>query len=262
MGTALALTVLLAAGATGKSGGAPAKSDKAALKPAESPAPIHEAAVPAAESPAPAASPAAKRVKVAVMDFDYGTVTDHWWGDADIGKGMADQVVDGLVNDGTVSVFERKKLDTALAEQDFARSDRASPSAATLAKIGKVQGVKYIVTGSITKFSSERKNFGAGAAGAALGPIGMLGFKKAKTEVGLTLRLVDTTTGEVVLSAQGKGVSKKGGGLSVGAGKFGSGGSAFNMASDDYRGSAIGEAQEKACGEVVQAVLEKLASLQ
>ena len=84
----------------------------------------------AADSPA-AAKP--KRLLVAVTDFDYGTVGYHWWGDYDIGKGMADQVVDALVNDGTFRVIERKKLDTVLAEQDFARSDRADPSAAKLA---------------------------------------------------------------------------------------------------------------------------------
>ena len=36
-----------------------------------------------------------KRPLVAVMDFDYGTI-DNWWGQYDIGKGMADQVVDAL----------------------------------------------------------------------------------------------------------------------------------------------------------------------
>ena len=102
-----------------------------------------------------------KRVSVAVMDFDYGTV-NNWWGQYDIGKGMADQVVDELVNDGTFRVIERKKLDTVLAEQDFARSDRADPSAAKLAKVGKVLGVKYIISGSITKFGGEEKNFGGG----------------------------------------------------------------------------------------------------
>ena len=35
-----------------------------------------------------------------------------------------------LVNDGSFRVIERKKLDTVLAEQDFAQSDRADPSAA------------------------------------------------------------------------------------------------------------------------------------
>ena len=73
----------------------------------------------------------AKRTTVAVMDFDYGTV-NHWWGQYDIGKGMADQVVDALLEDGSFRVIERKKLDTVLAEQDFAQSDRADPSAAKL----------------------------------------------------------------------------------------------------------------------------------
>ena len=54
-----------------------------------------------------------KRAAVAVMDFDYGTI-DNWWGQYDIGKGMADQVIDALVNDGTFRVIERKKLDTVL----------------------------------------------------------------------------------------------------------------------------------------------------
>ena len=42
-----------------------------------------------------------KRPTIAVMDFDYGTI-DNWWGQYDIGKGMADQVVDGLLEDGTL----------------------------------------------------------------------------------------------------------------------------------------------------------------
>jgi len=92
----------------------------------------------------------AKRPMVAVTDFDFGTVHNHWWGDYDIGKGVADQIVDELVNDGSFRVIERKRLDTVLAEQDFAASDRADPSAAKLSKIGKVLGVRYIITGSIT----------------------------------------------------------------------------------------------------------------
>jgi curli biogenesis system outer membrane secretion channel CsgG len=102
----------------------------------------------------------AKRPLVAVTDFDYGTVGYHWWGDYDIGKGMADQVMDQLLEDGSFRVVERKKLDTILAEQDFAHSDRADPGAAKLSKLGKVLGVKYIITGSITKFGGEQKRPG------------------------------------------------------------------------------------------------------
>jgi curli biogenesis system outer membrane secretion channel CsgG len=189
----------------------------------------------------------ADRPKVAVMDFDYGTV-NNWWGQYDIGKGMADQVVDALVNDGTFRVIERKKLDTVLAEQDFARSDRADPSAAKLAKVGKVLGVKYIIAGSITKFGGEEKHYGGG--GLVGGKIGGLGLKKAKTYVTLTARMIDATTGEVLISAKGEGLSTKGGGLAVG-GAGGGGGAGFAMGTSNYKDSAIGEAQEQATQKLV-----------
>ena len=206
----------------------------------------------------PASAQGSKRPTVAIMDFDYGTVcsgfTGCWWGNYDIGKGMADQVVDELVNDGNFRVIERKKLDTILAEQDFAQSDRADPSAAKLAKIGKVLGVRYIIAGSITKFGGEEKKYGGG--GLVGGRLGGLGLKKAKTEVTLTARMIDATTGEIMLSAKGEGISKKGGGLSVGGGG-GGGGAGFSMSSSDYKASAIGEAQEMACKLLVQAMIAR-----
>src|SRR6185295_9225634 len=107
----------------------------------------------AADSP----TPKAKRPLVAVTDFDYGTVGYHWWGDYDIGKGMADQVMDQLLEEGSFRVVERKKLDTILAEQDFAHSDRADPGAAKLSKLGKVLGVKYIITGSSRNSAASRR---------------------------------------------------------------------------------------------------------
>jgi curli biogenesis system outer membrane secretion channel CsgG len=196
-----------------------------------------------------------KRPTVAIMDFDYGTVGYHWWGDYDIGKGMADQVVDALLEEGSFRVIERKKLDTVLAEQDFSNSNRADPSAAKLAKLGKVLGVRYIIAGSITKFGGEEKNYGGG--GLIKGKLGGLGLKKAKTEVNLTARMIDATTGEVLVSAKGEGVSTKGGGLKAGAGAFGFGGAGFSMSSSDYKASAIGEAQEAATKDLVAKFIAK-----
>ena len=102
------------------------------------------------------------RPTIAVLDFDFGAV-DHWWsGNWDIGKGIADMIVDELVNDGSFRVIERKRLDAILAEQNFSNSDRADPSAASVAKIGKALGLKYMVVGSITKFGTEDKHLGVG----------------------------------------------------------------------------------------------------
>src|SRR6266516_1368852 len=73
------------------------------------------------------------RPTVALLDFDYGTVQQWWSGNQDIGKGIADMIVDELVNDGSFRVIERKRLDAILAEQNFSASDRADPNAKTLA---------------------------------------------------------------------------------------------------------------------------------
>jgi len=188
-----------------------------------------------------------KKPLVAVTDFDFGTVGYHWWGNYDIGKGMADQVMSELLEDGTFRVVERKKLDTILAEQDFAHSDRADPGAAKLAKLGKVLGVRYIITGSITKFGGEDKGKGATLKGIHLGR------GSSKQEVSVTARLVDTTTGEVVLGAKGEGVSKKGGGFSFGKSGMGS----YGQQSSDFKSSAIGEAQEAAVKDLVAKILAK-----
>ena len=203
------------------------------------------AAVAVAGMVGPAEAQGAKRPMIAVMDFDYGTI-DNWWGQYDIGKGMADQVVNALVEDGSFRVIERKKLDTILAEQDFAQSDRADPSAAKLAKVGKVLGVKYILAGSITKFSTEARGGHVRVKGIGLGG------SKAKSQVALTARVIDATTGEILISAKGLGESNKGGGVDFAKGGFGVGTNA-----EEWRQSGLGDAQEKACNEFVAALVAK-----
>jgi curli biogenesis system outer membrane secretion channel CsgG len=198
----------------------------------------------------PAEPQGAKRVSVAVMDFDFGTI-DHWWGQYDIGKGMADQVVDALVNDGSFRVIERKKLDTVLAEQDFSQSDRADPSAAKLSKVGKVLGIRYIIAGSITKFATESRGGAVRVKGIGIGG------KKAKSEVNLTARLIDTTTGEILISAKGHGESSKGGGASFDKGGFGVG-----TNSEEWRNSGLGDAQEQACNDLVVQLVAKKSRLE
>jgi curli biogenesis system outer membrane secretion channel CsgG len=208
------------------------------------------------------ASAQSERPIVAVMDFDYSAVNNWWsgvWGNYDVGKGVADMVVDELINDGTFRVVERKRIDTVLAEQDFAQSDRADPSAAKMAQMGKVLGVRYIITGSITKFNTSDKKYAAG--GIVKGPLGGLGFKKSKSEVQLNARVVDATTGEILVAARGKGESKKGGGVTVAGGASGVGGG-FSMGSDEYRASALGEAQEEACVDLVENIVKRRKRLQ
>jgi curli biogenesis system outer membrane secretion channel CsgG len=197
------------------------------------------------------------RPTVAILDFDYGTVQQWWEGTWDIGNGISDLLVDALLEDGSYRLIERKRLDAILAEQNFSNSERADPSAASIAKVGKALGVKYIVVGSITKFGLEKKNIGIGGGGWGGGKfgVGKVGTEKGKGQVAITARIIDTTTGEIMASAKGEGVSTRSGLMLGGAGGGGAGGSGgISMGSSDYRQTVLGEATELA----VQQVAEKL----
>jgi curli biogenesis system outer membrane secretion channel CsgG len=200
------------------------------------------------------ASAQSKRPTVALMDFDFASI-QHWWsGNQDIGKGIADLIVEGLVEDGSYRVIERKKLDAILAEQNFSNSDRADPAAGQTAKIGKALGVKYLIVGSITKFGMEDKKMrvGAGAWGGGKFGIGDLGTKKGKATVAISARMVDTSTGEVLVVAKAEGTSSRSGLLLGGAANHVAGN--FEMGSSDFRDTVLGEATELA----VKAVVAKL----
>jgi curli biogenesis system outer membrane secretion channel CsgG len=200
----------------------------------------------------------ADRPSVALLDFEYGTVQRWWSGTWDIGSGIADLIVDELVNDGSFRVIERKRLDAILAEQNFANSDRADPSAATVAAIGKALGVRYLIVGSITKFGTEQKDtrVGGGALGGGRFGIGRVGTAKGKANVAVTARLVDTTTGEIVASARGEGVSSRSGLLlGGGAGGRAAGIGQVELTSSDFRETVLGEATEAAVKELVTRIV-------
>jgi curli biogenesis system outer membrane secretion channel CsgG len=195
------------------------------------------------------------RPTVALLDLDYGAVQKWWEGNWDVGKGVADLIVDGLVEDGSFRVIERKRLDAILAEQNFSNSDRADPAAGQVAKIGKALGVKYLIVGSITKFGTEKSGIGVGGGGFGRlgGALGRVGTQKGKANVAIAVRMIDTSTGEIMASAKGDGESKRSG-LLLGGGGAGTGGAGFGgveMTSSDYRETILGEATEAAVKMVV-----------
>jgi curli biogenesis system outer membrane secretion channel CsgG len=197
----------------------------------------------------------AARPAVALLDFDYASI-NHWWGgNEDVGKGVADLIVEGLVEDGSFRVYERKKLAAVLGEQDFSNSDRAEPSAKQVAKIGKMAGVKYLITGSITKFGTEEssKGINAGAFGGSKFGVGKIGKAEGKANVAITARLVDSSTGEILAIAKGEATSKRSGMLLGGGGGGGGkgGGAELSMTASDFKDTILGEALQAAVTQVV-----------
>jgi curli biogenesis system outer membrane secretion channel CsgG len=207
------------------------------------------------------AAPATRKKRIAIMDFDYATVHSYvnsiFGQDVDIGKGVADLLVTNLVKEGSYSIIERKALDKILAEQNFSNSDRANPTSA--AKIGKLLGVDAILVGSITQFGNETKNLGAGGAGGNWVGHGLGGFghKNSKANVGLTSRLVDIDTGEILAVAEGKGESSRSSTSMLGGGGnwHGWGGGNVDFGSSDFQNTIIGEATKIATDQLTTEVV-------
>jgi curli biogenesis system outer membrane secretion channel CsgG len=213
---------------------------------------------------------AAQKKRVAVLDFDYATVkttvAQIFGSDQDVGKGIADILVDRLVNGGAYSVIERKQLDKIIAEQNFSNSDRADAS--TAAKLARILGVDAMIIGSITQFGNDNSTTkaGAGALGSVTGRFGLGGAQKSKSTavVQITVRIIDTSTAEILASCQGKGEASRGGVGLLGAGGsvYGpSAGAGIDMKSSGFQNTILGEATNKAVTDAATQLEAKAASL-
>lgn len=203
---------------------------------------------------------AQQRKRVAVLDFEYGTVRSNaaaiFGTDTDIGRGIRDLLVQRFVESGKYAVIERAALDAVLAEQNFSNSDRANPSSA--AALGKVLGVDAIVIGSITQFGrdDQQRKVGGGAFGGFGRKYGLGGVKQSnsKAVVAITARMVDTETAEILGVANGSGESSRSGAGLYGSGAVsGTGGvGGIDMTSSNFGGTLIGEAVNAAVSPVAR----------
>jgi curli biogenesis system outer membrane secretion channel CsgG len=209
----------------------------------------------------------AQKTRVAVMNFDYATVKTVsaavFGTDQDIGKGIADLLVDKLVQDGKYSVIERKELDKIIAEQNFSNSDRADPSSA--AKIGKVLGVDCIVIGSITQFGQDDKKSTIGGVGRLTDRFGVGGVSRSKSKavVQITGRMINTSTAEILASASGHGEEERDGTGIVGSGGSyaGMAGGVLDMKSSNFRNTILGTAVTKAVNDMGNQLDQKAGAL-
>lgn len=138
------------------------------------------------------------RPRIAVMNFANNSQW-HWWGDQ-LGGAAADELVTQLVKTNKFTVIERAQLQAILQEQQIGQAGLTTPS--TAAKVGQLLGAQLILTGSITQFSIERTQLGIRGIGGA--------YSKAESKV--DVRVVDTTTGEILLASDGTGSKRMGGG--------------------------------------------------
>lgn len=209
-----------------------------------------------------------QKKRVAVMNFDYATVKSYsaaiFGTEQDIGKGIADLVVEKLVQSGQYSVIERKQLDKIIAEQNFSNSDRADSN--TAAKIARILGVDAIITGSITQFGRDDKSLGVagGAANLAAGHFGLGKVKQneGKAVVAISARMINTDTAEIIAAVKGLGESSRKGTSLFGAGGGNTrAGGGVDMTSSNFSQTIIGEAVDKATTDLCAQLNEQATKL-
>ncbi len=147
-----------------------------------------------------------KELKKRVAVFVFQDKTDkrfRWWDGRSVGDGLADMLTTALVKSGKYIVLERQEIDRLLQEQDLGGSGIVTPESA--AKIGKMLGVELAVMGAVTEFGHSKSEIGGAVKGLGLG------VKSQSATVAVDVRLVNTSTGEILAAeAVRKSKSKKG----------------------------------------------------
>jgi curli biogenesis system outer membrane secretion channel CsgG len=138
------------------------------------------------------------RPTIAVVAFD--TTRTGWMPPPGFGETVADLLTDRLVSGGAFRI-----IDTSLVV--LPGDDVGRMPAAMLMERAASAGVHYLVLGAVTRLSMEHRT----STGGGVVPIPIVGglIKKKKTDsiLGLTIRMVDTRTGEIITTTTVEGSS-------------------------------------------------------
>jgi curli biogenesis system outer membrane secretion channel CsgG len=150
---------------------------------------------------------AQQRLRVAIFDFQNNSERSYWFS-SDLGPALRNMLDTAFSENPTLarmfSVVERDKLALVMKEQGLAATGAIDPQ--TAAKVGRILGVKYIITGGISTFTINTTS-------GALNALGGVGGKLVQAKSSVDVRFIDTTTAERVLSVSADGEVKKGGGF-------------------------------------------------
>jgi len=183
--------------------------------------------------PLAAAAQGGLRYTVTVTKFENKA---GWHGNWDIGDAWGTVFTDLLNQSGKFIVLgEADMRAEAMGEQDLAASGRTAGGGKAPAT-GQMTPAQLLVKGAITHVQHDVSGGGGGVRIKGF----RVGGKKGKSEINVTIYMVDSTTGQVVASTSVVGTAKQKG-ANVGY-STGSWGAAFGGNKDDNLGQAVADA--------------------
>jgi len=156
---------------------------------------------------------------IAVLEFRNDSGAGWWRGG--VGRELAGMLSNELAATKSFRVLDRTKTEKVLEEQNFAASGRVSGSQG--AKMGKMLGAQYLITGTVSSYEENVSNTGGGI---SFGGVSV-GGKSESAYMAIDLQVINATTGEIEFTRSIEGRSK-GGGLSLGLYRGGFGGNLSN----------------------------------
>lgn len=123
-----------------------------------------------------------------------------------LGDNLGLMLESSLYDTGRFVIVERAELGAVMAEQDLQNSGRTA-QASQVAGTGKVRSAKYLATGAITEASYNTSGDSGGLRIKGFN----IGAKSDKASVVAVIKLIDSTSGEVVASERIRGEAGKSG---------------------------------------------------
>ncbi len=172
----------------------------------------------------------------------------------DTGEALGAMLSDSLMKTGRYDVVERAALDDILDEQDLGAEGRTT--IATAPKVGQMLGASLLVMGAVTQFEQTASR-GGGGIGIPIPHVGSVrvGGGKATAYVKVNIRLVDTTTGRIMATANADGTAS---GRSATGGAYIEG---FSFHGDGAKEEPLAQAAEDAINEAVAFIVEHMSAV-
>jgi curli biogenesis system outer membrane secretion channel CsgG len=160
---------------------------------------VNQGSAPSSSSSSGNFSQKAPRFKKTIAVSQFVSKVKNYRG----GAAMADMLTDALIQSKQYVVLERQTLSDVLIEQDFAAGPRAA-KALKSAQIGKVVPAQLLIMGTISEYSAGTGSSGSGASFMGLS----LQSNSSESHIGLIIRIIDTTSGQVIDSVRVEGKQK------------------------------------------------------
>ena len=140
------------------------------------------------------------KARIAIADFEVKAAKAT----GEIGSGLREMLITALINSNRFSVVERQVLEAVMKEQELSTSGAADEESKI--ERGKILTADLIITAAVTEFEPEASGGRAGVGGGGgvgSGVVGaLLGGALNKAHLALDIRVIDTSTSEILTATR------------------------------------------------------------